>query len=226
MKVGIIQPSYLPWLGYFEQMARVDLFVYFDNVQYTKKDWRNRNRIKTSRGPHLVTIPIHRVALKTPINQIEINYARDWTLDHLNLLKENYRRAPFYEEIIEILRGHLSKKYHLLSEINFDLTNALAAYMGIGTKTCLASEFNIASSDKNQRIIDLCKRVGANVLYDGKSAEEFIDLDRFRAEGIEVVFQDYRHPEYQQFHPPFVSHLSVVDLLFHHGPESRDIILS
>lgn len=224
MRVAMIQPSYLPWLGYFEQMARVDEFIFLDDVQYTRKDWRNRNRIKTPYGAKWLTVPVRHAPHATLINQIEINYLQDWRASHLNLLRENYRKARYYEEIMDLIATYFDKKFTLLSVLNMALTEGVANYLGLFIKTFLSSQLKTKSGDRNERIIDLCKWTKATTLYDGQSARNFIDDKRFQREGVEVTFQDYRHPEYRQFQGPFISHLSVVDLLFHYGPGSLPII--
>ncbi|HEX5037042.1 MAG TPA: WbqC family protein [bacterium] len=226
MRVAILQPSYLPWLGYFEQMAFVDTFIYLDDVQYTKGDWRNRNRIKTKSGPKWLTVPVKKAATNTLIRDIEIDDSSPWRRDHGNQLRENYKTAPFFVEVFPRIEARLNEGHRLLSDLVVSLAMDIAGYLGLSAKMLRSSELGVEEPDKNGRLIALCKKMGADLLYDGKSAEDFIDREKFEREKIGVVFQNYRHPEYRQFHPPFVSHLSIVDLLFHHGPESREIVLS
>ncbi len=226
MKVAILQPSYLPWLGYFEQMSFVDTFIYLDDVQYTKNDWRNRNRIKTRRGSTWLTVPVRKTPTATLIFETEIDNTADWQRSHLNLLRENYRKAQFFDDLYPLLEIRLNEGHRRLAELTIALSNDIARYIGLTTRTILSSSLGMSKSDKNEKLISLCKITGADILYDGKSSENFIDRELFSKEGIEVVFQNYRHPEYRQFHPPFLSHLSVIDLLFHYGPNSLQIIVS
>lgn len=226
MRVAILQPSYLPWLGYIEQMAFVDTFVYLDDVQYTKGDWRNRNRIKTRQGAAWLTVPVRKSPTATLILDTRIDQTTDWQRSHLNLLREHYGRAPFFDDWYPRLEKHLNGGHGYLAELAIALVNDIAQYLGLTMQTVRSSDFGITATDKNRRLIALCKNVGADVLYDGKAAEHFIDRQQFRREGIDVIFQNYRHPEYRQSYPPFVPYLSVVDLLFHHGPASREILVS
>lgn len=226
MRVSILQPSYLPWSGYFEQMDFADAFVFLNDVQYTKNDWRNRNRIKSERGPAWITVPVRRRSSKQKIREILINYDRRWFEDHVNLLTFNYRKAPYFEAVMAIVVPHLNARYDRLEDLSTGLTLDLAAYLGIRRRILKSSEIEVRSADPNLRLIQICRAVGATEFYEGASGRDYLDTGLFEKNGITVSFQDYRHPVYRQFHEPFVSHLSVVDLLFHYGPEAGDIIAS
>lgn len=226
-KIGILQPVYLPWLGYFEQMALTDLFVHFDTVQHTRRDWRNRNRIVMGGREQLLTVPTRKAPLETPITQVEISYEQTWQKKHLKQLRLAYGSAPhfqpLYDEIAEVIEA--APRY--LWELDTRLVAVMARHLGITTPTAFASEVPGQSEDKNQRIIDICKHFGADLLYDGKSAEEFIDMERFAENGIEVIFQDYQHPVYPQGKGAFLSHMSALDLLFRQGgAAAREVMLS
>lgn len=226
MRIAVLQPSYLPWLGYFEQMHHADTFIFLNDAQYTKSDWRNRNRIKTARGPSWITMPIRRISSKQRICEALINYDRPWTEDHVNLLEFNYRKAPFFKPVMERIVPHLNARYERLEDLTIQLILDLADFMGLGRPTLRSSEIPPRSADRNLRLLQMCQAVGATEFYEGASGRDYLDTDLFQKHGIRVVFQDYRHPEYRQFQGPFVPHLSVVDLLFHHGPESLAIIAS
>lgn len=225
-RVAILQPSYLPWLGYFEQIATSDVFIFLDDVQYTRSDWRNRNRIKTRRGPAWITVPVRRRGLGQRINEALIDYTRPWPERHLHLLRENYGKAPWFDRVVEIVRPPLLARPPRLVDLNVGLVHDFMALMGITTTTRLASSFGIRGTDLTRRLIDLCRAAGATRLYEGAAGLDYLDLARFSEAGIEVCFQQYRHPVYEQFFPPFASHLSIVDLLFHRGPESRDVLVA
>ena len=226
MKVAILQPSYLPWLGYFEQLAHADLFLFLDDVQYTRSDWRNRNRIKTPRGPAWLTVPVRRTGLQKRILDATIDYSSAWPERHLNMLAEQYRRAPYYEEVSALLRPHLLARPERLRDLCAGLVHDLARYMGLSFRTMYTSELGVRADDPTERLVRLCERVEATSFYEGRAGAAYLDVPRFRSAGIDVVFQDYRHPHYSQFHPPFVSHLSVVDLLYHVGRASGPVVLS
>lgn len=226
MRVGILQPCYIPWLGYFEQIHYTDCFIFLDDVQYTKEDWRNRNKVKTPRGPSWITIPVKHESSKQKICETQIIYSEPWYNRHINVLQENYRKAPYFDEVMNIVVPRLRARPLLLQDLTIGLILDIAGYMGIGVNSTRASDLEVSETDRNGRLIELCKRVKATELYDGPSAREFLDVPRFEAEGIRVKFQDYRHPAYNQFFGPFISHLSIVDLLFHHGPGSGEIVAS
>ncbi len=225
MRVAILQPGYLPWLGFFEQMARVDLFVYYNDVQYTKGDWRNRNRIKTASGLRWLTVPVKKVPHDTPINRVEISYAEPWPDKHLRLIAEAYRRAPYFEPMYSQLCAILAKKFVLLQDLNAAVTQLLCSHLAIDTPTRWSSDLGLTATGKNERLIKVCQKIGADALYDGAAAAAFIDEAMFAEAGIRVEFQAYEHPEYPQLHGEFVSHLSALDLVMNAGPAAGAILL-
>ncbi|XIA64126.1 WbqC family protein [Bradyrhizobium sp. TZ2] len=215
MILSTVQPSFLPWLGYFEQMARADIFVYLDDVQYTKQDWRNRNRFKAANGKiEFLTVPIRADDATTSINQVRIAEGT-WARKIVNRLEEWYRKAPAFNEFFPQIRDELLKEGELLADLDVRLTELLAQFMRLETPIAFSSAIPGKSADKNQKLIDICRHFGADVLYDGAAAASFIELDCFRANGIEVVFQAYKPISYpQQGGGNFLSHLSAVDTTF------------
>ena len=139
MRVAILQPSYLPWLGYFEQIQHADLFVFLNDVQYTKSDWRNRNRIKTPHGIAWITVPVRRQGLGQRICETLINYATPWTDRHANLLREHYRKAPHFGAVMEVVGAHLAARPLLLQDLAIGLILDLARFMGIAPNTVRSS---------------------------------------------------------------------------------------
>lgn len=222
-RVAILQPGYLPWLGYFDQMAAVDLFLSLDDVAYTKQDWRNRNRIRTPtpEGWSWLTVPVDARTSRGLIQDVRVRPPREWWPKQLRLLDEHYRRAPHYGRVRAALLEAFAEEHELLADLDLALADRLASLFGIETPvvrtSTLTAEVERAggfeSGDKSGRLLRLCQAVGASLLYDGKAAAEFLDLDRFAAAGIEVVFQEYEHPTYPQMVEGFVSHLSAVDYL-------------
>lgn len=239
--LAIIQPVYLPWLGYFEQMAYVDHFVFYDDVQYTKQDWRNRNQIQGANGPIWLTVPVRRTALSTLINQVEINNTRPWASKHLKSIYYNYSKAPYFDGVFAMLEEIVAKDWRLLVDLDLALTQAIAEKLRIAPEMALSSslprepEFadqpvrGIADETvarRNMRIIEICRHFGADVFYVGARAADYIDIAHFARFGISVVFQDYTHPVYPQIAPVFHSHMSVIDLMMNTGPGARDVLLS
>jgi hypothetical protein len=225
--IAIIQPSFLPWLGYYEQMALVDVFVHFDDVQFTRKDWRNRNKLKSPNGVKIVTAPVqkHEYA-QTPINEIRIDNSQHWSRKLLQQIRFWYERAEYFDEYFPAFEKVVETRFEFLVDLNYALNDLVRSFLGIDTPQYLSSQIPNKLGDRNAKIIDICKHNGAGLLYDGKSAKNFIDIELFSQNGIQVIFQEYQHKPYPQPWGPFESHLSVLDLLLNCGTRSRDILLS
>lgn len=198
-----------------------------DDVQYTKKDWRNTNQLKSQYGAKNVHVPVRKTTRDMLINQVYISYNEPWEDALLNRIKEWYNRSPHFEEIYDIVKTTVLSKYDRLVDLNFALNNRILDYLGMRTSIRFTSEFpKDQSQNKNARIIGLCKFFGTDLLYDGKSAQNFIDRRMFRNAGITVVFQDYRHVPYRQQWGDFVPYMSVLDLLMNEGKNALSVILS
>ncbi len=224
--LAIMQPVYLPWLGYFEQMALCDTFIFLDDVQYTKQDWRNRNRIRTKDGWCWLTIPVQKADLKSRLCDITISNHKNWTRTHLLSIAQNYGRAPFFDKIFSILECAFGRSPDCLADLTIGLTKDFAAMLQIKTPTLRASKIPGKATDPVARIIELCNYAQADVFYTGQAAQSYLDPADLRAKGIDLVFQDYKHPVYQQCYPGFESHMAILDLLMNHGSDARDILLS
>lgn len=224
MKVAILQPGYLPWLGFFEQMQRVERFIYLDDVQYTKQDWRNRNRIKTPDGPVWLTVPVRKAPTGTPINEILIDHRQGWVDKHLRLLHHAYAKSTYFEFVMQDLRESLTRGHDRLQDLCIEVTALMCRMMNIETPTQLASTLRISEDDKTRRLVAICQAVGADSLYDGKAAADFIEHFRFDEAGVELEFQDYRHPVYPQLWGEFLPYMSAIDVLFNCGPHARDVM--
>lgn len=224
--IGVLQPGYLPWLGFFEQLARVDLFVIYDDVQHEKGAWRNRNRIKTAQGVQWLTVPVLTKGKDFPlIKDVRINKGENWRARHVKALRQNYGKAAFFPEYAPGLFAVLEQDWDLLLDLNLALIRWLADQLGIHTELVLSSDLDIPGAGA-ERLIRIIRHLGGSVFYEGAAGRNYIRPEAFREQGIEVVFQDYAHPVYPQLYGPFVSHLSVVDLLFNRGPESLATILA
>ena len=227
MIISIIQPSFLPWLGYFEQMAVANLFVYLDDVQYTRKDWRNRNRLKSPSGIKWGSVPVHKGAGRGMlIKDACINYNNAWQENVIAKIVQWYRKATYFDDVFPLFRDVLENRYDFLVDLNYALDRKIMGYLEISTPLYKSSDIAKKSRDQNMEIIEICSYHGADILYDGKSAQQFIDKEMFRRSGISVIFQDYKHKPYPQLWGDFVSHLSVLDLLMNCGLQSREILLS
>lgn len=222
MMIGILQPAYLPWLGFFEQMDRVDLFVLHDDIQYTKSDWRNRNKIRTNTGWSWLSVPI-RGGEDQRICEAHIDHDQRWSKRHVNLLRENYRGAPFYKEYMNDIEEILRSRHVLIAELDYELIIYMAKRIGITTPIEKTSSKSI-SGKSTERLINICREYDADAIYEGAAGKKYIDERALRENGITIEYQEYAHPTYRQLQEPFIPYLSTIDLMFCHGPDSKRII--
>lgn len=223
--IGILQPGYLPWLGFFEQMHRSDVFVIYDDVQYDKHSWRNRNRIKTANGVQWLTVPVMAdIKNNLTIRETLIDNKTNWRKKHLQSISQSYSKAPFFKNYLPIFEEAFLSEWKMLFDIDIYFIRRLANAMGIDSgKMVLSSSLNVAG-DKLSRLVNICKKLNADVFYEGAAGRDYINAEYFSENGVKVVFQDYKHPEYKQLHGEFQPYLSVIDLLFNHGGESLNIL--
>jgi hypothetical protein len=223
MIVGVHQPQYLPWLGYFAKIDRADVFVLLDTVQYKKNEWQNRNRIKTADGPQWLTVP---VTYRFPqrIAAVAVNNRERWQHKQRQAIVTNYRKAPFWDDLVPFFEEMLTPTRDMLAPLNIFGVKRLAAILGIETPLYVASELGEFPEDPDERLIAITKHFGADTYLAGSGGREYMELDRYARSGIEVVFQEYHHPVYDQLFGAFEPCMSVVDLLFNHGEESLKIL--
>jgi hypothetical protein len=219
-KVAVLQSNYIPWKGYFDIMHDVDLFVFYDDVQYTKNDWRNRNRIKTQNGAAWLTIPTG-TDLDRLICEVLLPDER-WAKNHYKTLVQNYAKAPFFRQYQPLLEEvYLARRWETLSELNQYLIQTIAL-------DCLGMTIEFADSRRYEasgkcldRLLDLLGKCGATHYLSGPAAQDYIDQAAFNQAGIELSYKDYSgYPEYPQFFPPFDHYVTILDLLFHTGPDA------
>jgi hypothetical protein len=228
MKIGILQPGYLPWLGFFEQIYKTDIFVMYDDVQYDKHGWRNRNRIKTSNGVQWLTVPVS-FTLKdsTLIKDVKIDNKQNWRKKHLSSLCQNYSKAKFYKEYIDFFEKLYTINWENLIDIDIFIIEKLIEKLEIKNKKIIkSSELGIESDDTIKRLIDICKYFNADFFYEGAAGKKYINCNDFEKNGIKIEFQNYNHPVYEQLYGEFVPYLSVIDLLFNNGEKSLSILLN
>jgi hypothetical protein len=220
-KVAIVQSNYLPWKGYFDLIAAVDEFIIFDDVQYTRRDWRNRNLIKTPKGTEWLTVPVKTKGnYYQAIRDIEID-GTAWALVHWKALQLNYRRTPFYEEVAALLEPSLrARQYSHLSKLNHDIIEAICRYLGVRTIISSSSEYELLTG-KSERLAHLCSQAGATEYISGPSARRYLEESVFTERGISVAWFDYDdYPEYPQLWGAFNHHVTILDLLFNCGNEA------
>lgn len=227
MRLVIMQPSYLPWLGYFDLLIQANLFLFYDTVQYDKDGWRNRNRIKTANGPQWLTVPVLTSGLNKPlIKDIKINNREPWQRKHLKSLQMNYAKTKFYDETYPEVESVLSKDWEHLMDLNEAVIRKLCGMLEIRTSIQRVSELSLDFDEgKNEKLIQICKHVGADEFYEAAGGKGYIEESLFKENGIHLRFQDYKHPVYPQLYGDFVSSLSIVDLLCNCGREDSIRIL-
>jgi hypothetical protein len=220
--IAVLQSNYIPWKGYFDLMAAVDRFVVYDVVQYTKNDWRNRNRIKTPSGPVWLTIPVrHSGRFGQRIEEVEVADQR-WRPRHWRTIEQAYRRAPFFDACREPFEAlYLGSTESRLSAVNRTFLEALCASLAIATPLADAAEIDLPE-DRIERLVAICRHFGATRYVSGPAAKAYLDESAFEQAGISVQYFDYSgYPEYPQLYPPFEHSVSALDLLFNTGPDAR-----
>lgn len=225
--VVVMQPGYLPWLGFFELLAQSDIFVLYDNVQYDKNGWRNRNRIKTPNGPLYLTVPVTLPnGLATKINEAKIADNK-WQKKHLGSIEQFYRKAPFFEKYFPMIKEMINGPFDNLLSLDAALIVTISSFMGMEKEIIPASSLNINEPDRVKRLIEIVKALGGNRFYEAAGGKTYLgepEVRLFREHGIDLEFQNYQHPVYRQLHGEFIPCLSTLDLLFNEGPESGKIL--
>ncbi|MFN8625152.1 MAG: WbqC family protein [Candidatus Binatia bacterium] len=219
-RVAISQSNYIPWKGYFDLIHDVDVFLFYDDVQFTNRDWRNRNLVKMPGGPRWLTIPVgaNRDRL---IRDVTVDDPR-WQRKHWRTLVQWYGKAPFFGDYAPFLAEiYLEREWRTLSALNQFLIQRIAREF-LGMRTPLHRTCEFPGTGRNQeRLLSLLQAVGADVYISGPAAKAYLDEARFREHGIHVIWKDYTgYPEYPQFHPPFQHAVTILDLLFHTGPDA------
>jgi len=228
VNVVILQPSYIPWRGYFDQIRRADLFVFYDDVQYDKRGWRNRNQIKTLHGKQWLTIPVYSrgaQAKNIPINQIRVVWDDPWSEAHFKAILHSYGKAPHFDRYLPLLESFYQRHDEFLADFTIDFTVALARELGNAhTRFIRSSELAGVEGQKTDRLIQILAAVGATHYISGPSASDYIEKEKFEAAGITLEYMEYNYPEYPQLYPPFDPHVTILDLLFMTGPEASSYL--
>lgn len=213
----------MPWLGFFHKINMADVYVVLDNVKYKKLYFENRNKIRTNDGWRWITIPLRRHSDDTFIKDIFIHRDLKQKKKRLNIIWQCYNKAEYFEFYWSKFEAIYSKDYNLLLDLNLELINYFLKSLNIHTKIIFASDLDVTGT-KSELNFNICKALGANTYISGISGRDYLDIQKFYNNGIEVVFQEFHHPIYKQLHEPFIPCMSVIDLLFNHGEKSLDII--
>lgn len=220
-RVAIVQSCYIPWKGYFDLIGSVDEFILYDDMQYTRRDWRNRNQIKTPQGLQWLTVPVKaKGRYFQTIRETEID-GQAWRNDHWKALLQNYRRAPHFERIAAALElCYLGREFTHLSDLNRALTEIVCALLGITTTLKWSWDYSLADG-KTERLVDLCRQANASVYLSGPAARDYIEAELFAEAGIELQYFDYSgYPTYPQLWGEFQHGVSALDLLFNCGDDA------
>lgn len=225
MIVSIHQPQYLPWLGYFDKIDRSDIFVFLDDVQYKKNEWQNRNKIKTKKNWQWITLPVlYKFGQK--ISEVLINNTVNWKRKHWTALLTNYSKAKYFKEYKDFFEDTYNRNWNYLVDINIDIISYLIGALGIRTQLVRASEFKLGGKG-SAHLVDICKKLGADRYLSGMGGRDYLQLEEFEKSKIKVIFQDFQHPVYSQLYEKntgFISHMSIVDLLFNYGKDSLAVL--
>lgn len=216
------QPQFLPWLGYFDKMRGCDVFVLLDDAQFKKNEWQNRNRVWSRQGWRWLTVPVLR-HFPEDIRSVRVNNAVDWRDKHWKTLSQTYCKARCFQAMSGPWERMYAGPWESLLELNLHTVDALRGPLGVGTRLELSSASGVGGRS-TQRLVDLCRKFGADTYLAGAGGREYMELRLFEEASIRVVFQDYRPREYAQFGGAFVPRLSALDLVFHHGPGAAGLL--
>ncbi|MEW6079012.1 MAG: WbqC family protein [Thermodesulfobacteriota bacterium] len=226
IKGALLQSNYIPWKGYFDIINQVDIFIVYDTVQYTKNDWRNRNRIKTPTGVKWLTIPVIQEKLGQPINLTRVADSR-WRRKHWKAICQNYNKSEFFKNYYQCFEeAYLNCDQVMLSAINLKFIKLICELLGIKTEILDASDF-IVSGNKSERIVEICKNAGVQHYISGPAARDYIDETVFSDNHIVLSYMDYTgYLEHPQLYPPFDHSVSIIDLIFNTGPNYKQYMKS
>jgi len=216
--VAIQQPEHLPWIGFFDKMQKCDRYVYLDNVQFKKRYFENRNRIRTKESSEFITIPVVTKGLyRQEISKVMIDNSRSWQRKYLGRVRHYYARAKHFDYYFPKLEDIIQRRFAKLIDLNLALIDWIRKELQIVTPTIMASQIREYKEKGSDLILAICKDLNAKVYISGPDGRNYLMLNAFRKEKIEVIYHDYKHPVYQQMHQPFISHMSVIDALFCEG---------
>ncbi|KWK08440.1 WbqC family protein [Burkholderia stagnalis] len=221
-RVAILQSNYIPWKGYFDLIAACDEFILYDDAQYTRRDWRNRNQIKTPQGVQWLSVPVKvKGKYHQPIRETEIDGA-DWAPQHWKRLQQNYARAPHFARYADALEAlYVGRRYDTLSELNRTLLTWVNEQLEIGTRISSSSDYDL-HGDRTEKLLNLCVQAGATEYLSGPAARSYLDENLFAQANVAVRWFDYpAYPEYPQQWGAFVHGVTVLDVLFNCGPDAR-----
>jgi len=226
MVVTIHQPEHLPWLGFFDKVRQADVFVMLDHVQYRRRYFQNRNRISTTQGSIWLTVPVLvKGKYDQLINQVRIDNEGHprWKQKCWHSIAHSYTKTAYFSHHADFFEDLYKKEWDRLVGLNESIIRYLLKALGIKVTIVQSSTLHV-TQEKGDLILEICKKLGAETYLSGISGKDYLDVERFAEQGIQLKFQEFHHPIYQQLHEPFQPCMSAIDLLFNYGPASLDII--
>lgn len=224
-KIAILQSNYIPWKGVFDMINMVDEFVFFEDVDFTKRDWRSRNKIPTPNGEIWLTVPVNKAERGTKIKDITINHETDWQRKHYLTITGNYKKAPFYKDFEFLLDDiYMDHRWDNLSEMNIYITKKIADILGIKTSFVNSADLQ-TNGAKDDKLIEICQKLNATHYLSGPAAKDYIVDEKFKKANIGLSYINYEgYPEYKQLYGDFDHYVSIIDVLFNCGEKAQDYI--
>ena len=222
--IAIHQPEYLPWLGFFKKMMNSELFVLLDDVQFEKKSWQSRNRIRTKNGTAFLSVPIH-AHLDSKLNDVKIDNTKNWAVKHRKSILFNYTNTPYFDEFSSAIELIFAKKFEFLIELNYEIIKFVMKELEIKSEIIFSSKLKIPQKGSD-KVLNICKAVNADYYITGTTwAKKYLKIEDFKKSNISVEFQEFQHPIYKQIHKEFIPKMSIIDLLFNEGRDGAKEIL-
>jgi hypothetical protein len=224
--IAILQSNYIPWKGYFDLINMVDEFIFYDEVQYTKNDWRNRNKIKTPQGIQWLTIPVRQESLDQKIKDTKIS-DKKWNIKHWRTISQNYSKAKYFKDYKDIFEElYLTCDEEYLSQINYKFITTINEILEIKTKLSWSSEFELVDG-QTEKLLGICKDCNADIYLSGPAAKDYFNEELAKQENIKVEWMDYSgYKEYEQLNPPFEHGVTILDLIFNKGDRAKEFMKS
>ncbi|MCX9010310.1 MAG: WbqC family protein [Candidatus Methanoperedens sp.] len=214
---------YLPYPGIFNKMKNADLFVFLDDAQYTNTYFYNRNKIKTPRGELLLTVPIIN-SFGQKLNEVKIENNIQWSRKHLKSLYACYSKSKYFVNYIDFFHNIYAMKWELLHDLNLEILIQIMKLLDIETPLYYSSKLNLSKTAKTQRLIDICETLGADIYLSGPSGKDYLDKNLFEKHGIKLEFQNYYPKEYPQLWGSYIPNLSIIDMLFNVGDNTKELL--
>jgi len=219
------QSVYLPWIGLFHKIALADYYVFLDSVQYLKKDWNNRNKIKSPQGWTYLTVPVYsKGKFLQLLSDVKIDNKINWRKKHWNSIKLFYKKTPYFDEYAPFFEELYKKEWIMLNNLNREIMKFILKKLGIKTKWIEGSTLNLKGK-KTDLVIDICKNFNTDIFIFGTLGRNYAEKNKFNKKNIKIVFQDYKHPTYRQQFKKFEPYMSIIDLMFNCGKNSYNIMM-